>query len=86
VAEKKYRLAFIQPYDEPILPRDRPKKDDDLGLLRVRSRKSSEFVFVESIVRGALLATDPDVHRKHDRLVIDTVDTDMFLRLRSLTF
>lgn len=83
MAEKTYRLAFIQPYDEPILPRDRPKKDDDLGLLRVRSRKSSD---VESIVRGALLATDPDVNRKHDRLVIDTVDTDMFLRLRSLTF
>jgi len=40
---------------------------------------------VESIVRGALVVTDRDPSRKHDeRLVVDLVDTDMFLRLRNL--
>ena len=82
---QEYRLALVQPFDEPIASRDRPKKDQDLGFLRVCSRKSSEFIFVESIVRGALVVTDRDPSRKHDeRLVVDLVDTDMFLRLRNL--
>ena len=82
---QEYRVALIQPFNEPIPLRDQPKKDHDLGFLRVRSCKSSEFIFIESIIRGALVATDSDTSRKYDeRLVVDIVDTDMFLHLHSL--
>jgi hypothetical protein len=86
VAEKEYPLALILPFDQPIPARDRPKKDIDLGLYRVRARprKSAEFVFMESIVRGALLVNAFDSEHRDENFVIDTVDTDMFLRLRNL--
>lgn len=82
VANTEYSLALVQPYNEHI--RNRTKTDRDLGFLRVRSgpRASSEFIFVESIVRGALLVDARD--KDKDKLVVDTIDTDMFLRLRSL--
>lgn len=84
VADTQHSLALIQPYTEPIPPRSRPKKDRELGLLRVRTGPpgSSEFVFLESIVRGALLVDARD--HDSDKLVVDILDTDMFLRLRSL--
>jgi hypothetical protein len=88
VAEKEYPLALILPFDQPIPARDRPKKDINLGLYRVRirarPRKSAECVFMESIVRGALLVNAFDSEHRDENFVIDTVDTDMFLRLRNL--
>lgn len=81
-ANVEYSLALVQPYNEPIASRSRPKKDRDLGFLRVRSaaRTPSDFIFVDSIVRGALLVDARDHDR--DKLVVDIIDTDMFLRLR----
>jgi len=76
---QEYRLALVQPFDEPIASRDWPKKDQDLGFLWVHSRKLSEFIFVESIVQGALVVTDRDPSSKHNgRLVVDLVDTICF--------
>ena len=43
---------------------------------------SCEFIFVRSIVQGALLVED--FERSGDLLVIDTVDTDMFLCLKQI--
>ncbi|KZP04009.1 hypothetical protein FIBSPDRAFT_904596 [Athelia psychrophila] len=79
-----FTLALVQPYDMKIPARDRPAKDRELGLLRRRSqpRKNSVFIEVNSIIRGALLVKDPDIFG--DKFVVDTVDTDMFLRLHHL--
>jgi hypothetical protein len=56
-ANVEYSLALVQPYNKPIASHSRPKKDCDLGFLQVRSaaHTSSDFIFVDSIVRGALL-------------------------------
>ncbi|KAG1756155.1 hypothetical protein EDD22DRAFT_981579 [Suillus occidentalis] len=75
-------IALIHPYDVGIGVRRR--QDLDLGLWRVRAkpRSSSEFVFVDSIIRGAALASDPEA--VNDYFVIDTIDTDIFLRMKAL--
>jgi hypothetical protein len=85
IANNEYRLALILPFDKPVPTHEQRKKDIDLGLLRVRTqpRKQAEFIFVDSIIRGALLADSFDSEHGEDHLVIDTVDTDMFLRLRT---
>jgi hypothetical protein len=82
VDRKKYPIALVQPFDAPIPNRSR--KDKDLGLCRVRERPcaQSEFVLVSTIVRGALLAEDPE--NVGDWFVVDLVDTDMFLRLKKI--
>ncbi|KAJ7280986.1 hypothetical protein C8J57DRAFT_1564409 [Mycena rebaudengoi] len=82
VKDKIHCFALIQPLDSgtgPLSP-----KDKALGFYRVREkpRRDSEFIPVESIIRGALLASDPD--KNGDFLVVDVVDNDMFLRLQSM--
>jgi hypothetical protein len=85
IAAKEYSLALVQSYDEHIPASERPKKDADLDLFRVRARprKSSEFIFLDSIIRGALLVDSFDSEHGDEKLVVDIVDTDMFLRLLS---
>ncbi|KAG2121427.1 hypothetical protein DEU56DRAFT_873780 [Suillus clintonianus] len=82
IGETNLSLALIHPYDVGIGVRS--KHDTDLGLWRVRAklRSSPEFISVRSIIRGAALASDPG--RQGDYFVIDTVDADMFLRVKSL--
>ncbi|KAG1864594.1 hypothetical protein C8R48DRAFT_747876 [Suillus tomentosus] len=63
-------MALIQPCDAPI--QHRPSKDRLLGLC--------EFIFTESIIRGALLLEDRS--QPGDFLVVDSIDTDMFLRMK----
>ncbi|KAI0368253.1 hypothetical protein BV20DRAFT_1084963 [Pilatotrama ljubarskyi] len=59
--------------------------DHDLGLCRVRRRRQEaprmEFIPITWIVRGALVLEDFD-STMGDAFVIDTVDGDMFLRLK----
>jgi hypothetical protein len=56
-------------------------QDKELGLFRIRTRRllsqRYEIVFAQSIVRGALVASDQK--RPKDFLVVDLVDSDMFL-------
>lgn len=77
-------LALVQPFDERIPAVERPRKDKDLGLLRYRARhiKECTLIALSSIIRGALLVQDPLV--PDERLVVDVIDTDMFLRLLDL--
>jgi hypothetical protein len=77
-----YPIALIQPLDAPVGPRR--QKDKDLGFwqLRERPRASCEFFSVRSIVCGAVIA--PDFEKPGEYLVVDTIDTDMFLRLKGL--
>lgn len=82
-----YPIALIQPYDATTGRRTR--KDKDLGFYRVRAkpRAACEFISVQSIVRGILLAQDPADEQKPDEfLIIDSVDTDMFLRMKMTKF
>ncbi|KIJ07425.1 hypothetical protein PAXINDRAFT_164593 [Paxillus involutus ATCC 200175] len=78
-----FPLALVQPYDAPAGVRT--KKDKHLNFWRVRARPrttSSEVFSVQSIVCGAALVQD--FSRAGDFLVIDTVDTDMFLRMHAM--
>lgn len=77
-------LALVQPFDERIPAAERPRKDKELGLLRYRARhiKECTLIALGSIIRGALLVQDPLV--PDERLVVDVIDTDMFLRLLAL--
>ncbi|KAI0371886.1 hypothetical protein BV20DRAFT_992080 [Pilatotrama ljubarskyi] len=84
------KFTFIYTFQDTPLPlalvrcldpvRSRSSLDRELGLLRLRPRESLNFIPVECIVRGALVAKD--FGHDGDFLAIDTVDGDMFLRLR----
>lgn len=80
VDEATYDIALVHPLDRPSGVRQ--QKDIDLQLLRLRGRprKSAEFVFLSSIIRGALVV--PDFIQEGDYFLVDTVDGDMFLRYR----
>lgn len=69
-----------------IPSRERPRKDADLGFLRVRARprKQADFIFVDSLIRGAVLVDDYGSEHHDERFVVDTLDSDMFIRLRHM--
>jgi len=71
-------MVLIQPFDAPLGPHSIKEKDLNFLRFRPKPRASSEFIFVSSIVRGALAAKDFSKHG--DYLVMDTVDPDLFLR------
>ncbi|KAI5987075.1 hypothetical protein EDD15DRAFT_2372818 [Pisolithus albus] len=82
VSEESFPLALVQPYDAPTQPR--LAKDVHLNLWRVHEQplESAEIFSVHSIIRGALLY--PDHTQIGDYLVIDTLDTDIFLRVQKM--
>lgn len=82
VSNHTFELALVLPMDAPT--GSRRSMDRNLGLTRLRARPlaSSEFISLQSIVRGALLV--PDYDNNGDFFLVDLVDTDMFLRAKSL--
>lgn len=80
-----YSLALVQKYNMYIPRRERLASDKELGMIRVRShpRKDSTFIFVDSIIRGAMLVSTFDDRVSDECFVVDSVDTDMFLRLKN---
>ncbi|KAG1896982.1 uncharacterized protein F5891DRAFT_1130066 [Suillus fuscotomentosus] len=80
VGEDLFPLALVHPFDARTGTRLR--KDGQLNLFRVRAkpRAQAEFFSVRSIIRRALLVHDASL----DYLVVDTVDTDMFLRVKEI--
>ncbi|KAG1838007.1 hypothetical protein F4604DRAFT_1885610 [Suillus subluteus] len=78
-----FPLALIHPFDTPTGPRLR--QDKQLNLFRVcaQPRTKAEFFSVRSIICGALLVQDSGGNPL-DYLIVDTVDTDMFLRVREM--
>ncbi|KAJ7629311.1 hypothetical protein B0H17DRAFT_1164314 [Mycena rosella] len=77
-----YLLSLVQPLDAP---RGRiSAKDRALKFIRVREkpRRAAEFIFVRSIIRGAVLVSAGD--QDGDYLVMDVVDGYMYLRLKGL--
>lgn len=82
-----YSLALVQKYDVCIPRWDRPTSDKDLGMIRVRAQhpKDSTFIFTSSIIRGAMLVSTFEKGPFEECFVVDSVDTDMFLRLINWT-
>jgi hypothetical protein len=82
IGNDTYPIVLIQPLDAP--PGSRSIKEKELNLIRLRPRPraSSEFIFVRSIIRGAPVAKD--FGKPYDYLVMDTVDPDLFFRLKSI--
>jgi hypothetical protein len=88
------QLAFIFTYsfDDVVLPialvhpfsevRTLQNKDKALNLhrMRMRPRGDAMFISVRSICHGAFLVSENS--NNGDYLVVDVVDTDMFLRIR----
>ncbi|KAG1804749.1 uncharacterized protein HD556DRAFT_1192785, partial [Suillus plorans] len=72
--------ALIHPYDAPTGAR--LQKDKHLNLFRVRAkpRAQAEFFLIRSIIRGALLVHDENL----DYFIVDTVNMDMFLRVKEM--
>lgn len=82
VCDRTFEFALVLPMDSPIGPKR--IMDQDLGLTRLRAQAlvSSEFIPLQSIIRGALLV--PDFGNYRDFFLVDLVDTDMFLRAQRL--
>jgi hypothetical protein len=77
---RTHPIALVHPYNAPVGPRSLKDKHFQFWHVRERPRISSEFFSVRSIIRGAALTEDHNV--PGDYLVIDTIDTDMFLRMK----
>lgn len=80
VGKDLYPLALIHPFDAPTGTRLRKDKQLNLFRVRARPRAQAEFFSIRSILRGALLVHDAGL----DYFVVDTVDTDMFLRVKKM--
>ncbi|KAG1808131.1 hypothetical protein EV424DRAFT_1574699 [Suillus variegatus] len=65
-----------------VLPYDRPDKDFQFWRVKRKPRASAEFFSVHSIVRGCMIVED--VSRPDEFLIVDTIDTDMFLRMQDI--
>ena len=75
---RSHSLALVKTYSRP--PGSVRRKDRELGLYRIRMRLSPYTIIgIESIVHGALLVEDANV--QGDYFAVDTVDSDMFLRM-----
>ncbi|KAG1838317.1 hypothetical protein F4604DRAFT_1997182 [Suillus subluteus] len=68
VGEDLFPLALVHPFDART------------GTVRAKPRAQAEFFSVRSILRGALLVHDAGL----DYLLVDMVDTDMFLRVKEM--
>ncbi|KIK73608.1 hypothetical protein PAXRUDRAFT_177985 [Paxillus rubicundulus Ve08.2h10] len=73
IADEDYDFALVQPYDVP-------DKHLNFGCVCARPCASSEIFLVKSIIHGVALAEDST--KLGDFLVIDTIDTDMFLHMQ----
>ena len=83
VGDKTHALAYVELYCRP--PGSLRRKDKDLGLYRLQLKaKKHKIISLESIVRGAVLV--PESKNSVEYFVVDTVDADMFLRMKSLIF
>ncbi|KAG2140569.1 hypothetical protein DEU56DRAFT_870910 [Suillus clintonianus] len=79
-----FQFAFVQPYTAGI-PGGSRRIDRDLRLTRVKAapRKDSIFVPLKSFIRGAVLVCDPE--HQDEFLVVEHIDSNMFLRMKART-
>jgi hypothetical protein len=82
---KDYPIALVQVYERPQpVSASLHKKDKDLGFLRLQQRKEHEmeFVWAQSIIRGAVIV--PAYDDRNHSIVFDILDADMTLRVMDL--
>ncbi|KAJ7050105.1 hypothetical protein C8F01DRAFT_1237970 [Mycena amicta] len=78
IGEFTYPLVFVQPMDAP---RGRiTGREKDLKLFRIRAKAAYEFIPVQAIIRGVVLA--PAFDKKNEYMVADLLDQDIFFRLQ----
>ena len=77
VAGHTLDLALVQPMDAPTGPLWIVDCDLHLRCFRSRPCTSTEFISLQSIIRGALLV--PDFSRHNDFFLVDSIDGDMFI-------
>ncbi|KAJ7764640.1 hypothetical protein DFH07DRAFT_738222 [Mycena maculata] len=82
VENNSHPFALVQPLDAPTGRLRRKDKLLRFHRVRAKPRKSSEFVLVHSIIRGAVLV--PDFDNAGEFIVFDVLDTDTSLRLKTL--
>ncbi|KAG1818101.1 uncharacterized protein BJ212DRAFT_1446567 [Suillus subaureus] len=73
-------VALVHPYDAPVGQHSLKDKHFQFWHVHQRPRISSEFFSVHSIICGAALVEDHSI--QGDYLVINTIDTDMFLCMK----
>ena len=83
IQNQTYSLALVQSYKTPASPRS---SDTELGLFRIKLKTplSWDIISTNSIVRGAFIVDNPDDCR--EAFVLDTIDSDMYLRLKNNFF
>ncbi|KAG6807207.1 hypothetical protein H0H92_008417 [Tricholoma furcatifolium] len=72
-------LALVIPFAEVKQVR---KKDKDLRLIRIRPEKEARIIPARSIIRGAYVV--PEGSGSETCLVVDVIDSDMFLRMQQM--
>ncbi|KAG2093553.1 hypothetical protein BD769DRAFT_1615706 [Suillus cothurnatus] len=82
VGNVQYPIALTLPYDQPVGAHLRKDKDFKFWRVKAKPRASAECFSVQSIIRGCVLAEDGT--RPNEFLVVDTTDTDMFLRMEEI--
>ncbi|KAK0467597.1 hypothetical protein IW261DRAFT_1553860 [Armillaria novae-zelandiae] len=89
--EQRYPLALVHPFDITVTDGRQCWKhqcDRDLGFYHVcaRPRVYSQFVSIYAIICGVLLVEDnsSDLSNGHDYFVVDTVDSDIFFRMKKI--
>lgn len=85
VEEIKHEMAYIYSLDAPTGTLHQ-RRDRDLGFHRLRCRlvrsSACRFIPLNTIIRGALIIKDYGT--EGDYLVIDSVDTDMWRRIKKM--
>ncbi len=94
VCGSKFPLLLVQPLDNKP-GRVHYREDNDLGFYRVREQKrsASRLYSIYSVIRGTLIVEDfgftplsEDGELIQEYLVVDVVDSDMFLRMQTLSY
>ena len=85
VNECDYHFALVQALDKNTRTSTK-SADKDLSIFRqrIRPRNRCKVIPLTCIIRGAVLAED--IKHKDDYFVIDTVDEDMFLRVKKMYY
>ena len=83
VSGQDYRLALVQQLGKASRANTNTvDKKLSIRRLQIRARTRCEVIPLDCIVRGAVLVKDPEYSM--DYFVMDTLDEDMFLRVKQL--
>ncbi|KAF8833931.1 hypothetical protein BDN67DRAFT_992758 [Paxillus ammoniavirescens] len=82
VGNEDYPLALVHTYDAPTGLQTQKDKHLNFWQVHKKPRVLAEIFLVESIIRGVALVED--FVKPGDFLVINSVDTDMFLRMQAM--